>query len=369
MKRKKIVIAFIEDDTADGGLGMVFRNLANFFSVKADVYYLSTRPNEGRIPDNILYIQLYEKRAFEPHSNGIKRSLSGVSTLRRELKILKPDITVSFGFYSNIRLCLACVGLKCKVLISERGNATRFHGLYRLIISALLGRSNCIVFQSVSAMKAYPAILGKKGIVINNAIFKENLPDSTKAEWDKRIVSVGRIHPDKNFPLLLDAFSRVLQSFPDYRLEIYGEEEPGSLEPYLKQLEEQADRLRIRDKIHFMGQASNIGQAIFGARLFVLSSLLEGMPNALIEAMACGLPCITTDFMPGCAGEIITDGVDGCIVPNCDVDALAKKMCDVLADDAWSKRMAEQAIRIRERLSKDKIFGKWEETFNELISP
>lgn len=364
---KENIIAFIEDDTADGGLGMVFRNLAKFFSERASVYYVSTRPNENRIPDSIKYLQFREKKIFTPHTNGLRRSLSSVGALRRELKKIQPDVAVSFGFYSNIRLCLASIGLKCKVLISERGNATRFHGIYRWILSVLLGRTDRIVFQSAAAMKAYPRILGKKGVVINNAIFKDNLPDSSDACWEKRIVSVGRIHPDKNFPLLLDAFKQVLCSFPEYRLEIYGEEEPGSPEPYLKQLEEQAERLGIRNQVDFMGQSSNVGKAIFGARLFVLSSVLEGMPNALIEAMACGLPCITTDFLPGCAGEIVTDGEDGCIVPNQDARALAEKICVVLSDDEWSRRMAKQAIGIRERLSKKKIFGKWEETVKELI--
>lgn len=365
---KKQIIAFIEDDTADGGLGMVFRSLAGFFSKQAEVYYLSTRPNEGRISENIKYIRLHEKREFIPHTNGIRRSLSGVSMLRNELKKLDPDVAISFGFYSNIRLCLACKGLKCKVLISERGNATRFKGIYRLIVTILLSRTNCIVFQSEAAKRAYPALLGKKGVVINNAIFKDNLPDSTESEWGKRIVSVGRIHPDKNFVLLLDAFNIVLQTFPDYYLEIYGEEEPGSPEPYLQQLVDRSLKLGIQDKVYFMGQSSDVGQSIFGARLFVLSSVLEGMPNALIEAMACGLPCITTDFLPGCANEIISDGVNGCIVANCDTNALAEKICAVLSDDNWSRCMAEKAIDIRERLSKDRIFNRWKETVEQLYS-
>lgn len=365
---KKLKIAFIEDDTADGGLGMVFRSLANFFSEQNDVNYISIRPNEGRISEDIQYIRLNEKREFTPHTNGISRSVSGVGILHNELKKLNPDVAISFCLYSNIRLCLACKGLKWKVLISERGNATRFKGIYRLIITALLSRTDCIVFQSSAAKRAYPALLGKKGVVINNALFKDNLPDSTKAKWNPRIVSVGRIHPDKNFTLLLDAFSTVISKFPNYRLEIYGEEEPGSPEPYLKQLKDHATKLGIYDKVDFMGQSTDVGHSISGARLFVLSSVLEGMPNALIEAMACGLPCITTDFLPGCANEIITDGVDGCIVANCDVKALSEKICEVLSDDEWSRHMAEKAIDIRERFSKNHIFHEWKETVEQLCS-
>lgn len=364
---KKKVIAFIEDDTADGGLGMVFRSLAFFFAKRSDVYYVSTRMNNGRIPECIHYVKFSETAEFIPHTNGIKRSLSGVKPLREKLKEINPDIAISFGFYSNIRLCLACIGLPYKVLISERGNATRFKGINRWIVSVLLKRANCIVFQSRAAQVAYPTSLNRKGTVINNAIFKDDLPDLTKEKWEKRIVSVGRIHPDKNFSLLISAFAKVIQQLPDYCLEIYGEEEPGSPEPYLKQLEEQAAQLGIRDKVFFMGQSQNIGNALSGARLFVLSSILEGMPNALIEAMACGLPCITTDFLPGCANEIIEDNVDGCIVPNCDADALAAKMCEVISDENLSRQIARNAMEIRMRLSKDRIFNKWEKTVDGVL--
>lgn len=364
---KKKVIAFIEDDTADGGLGMVFRSLAFFFAERSDVYYISTRMNNGRIPECIHYVKFSETGEFAPHTNGIKRSLSGVKTLREKLREINPDIAISFGFYSNIRLCLACVGLQCRVLISERGNATRFKGLNRGIVSVLLKRANCIVFQSKAAQNAYPTSLSRKGIVISNAIFKDDLPDLAEEKWEKRIVTVGRIHPDKNFSLLITAFAKVTQQLSDYCLEIYGEEEPGSPEPYLKQLEEQAIQLGIRDKICFMGQSHNIGQALSGARVFVLSSVLEGMPNALIEAMACGLPCITTDFLPGCANEIIENNINGCIVPNCDADALSTKICEVISDELWSRKMAQNAKAIRIKLSKDRIFNKWENTVNRLL--
>lgn len=358
------VIAFLEDDTADGGLGMVFRSLANYFSNEYCVYYISTRSNNGRIPDKIKYIQFAEKGSFEDHTNGIKRSLSGVHPLKKILKQYKPDMIISFGLYSNIRICLASIGMPYKVLISERGNASRFRGIYRVIVSILLARANRIVFQSKAALSAYPKLLRKKGIVINNAIFKNDLPDCSNMTWDNRIVSVGRIHPDKNFQLLLRAYHSVLREFPQTKLEIFGEEEPGSPGSYLQQLELLADGLNIKDHVFFMGHSNCIGNDIAGARLFVLPSVLEGMPNALIEAMACGIPCVSTDFLPGCAGEIITDGVDGCICANNDVESLAEKMKAVLSDSDLSRGMAHQSIKIRHRLSKNVIFNMWKQAID-----
>lgn len=359
MSKEKV--AFIEDDTADGGLGFVFRTLAKHFSEKYSVVYISTRGNEGRLPETIEYIQFHEIGEFVPHTNGPKRSLAGVIPLRNILKKLKPDAVISFGFYSNIRTSLASIGLSHKVLISERGNAARFKGGSRFALQALLARTDKIVFQSHAAMNAYPPLLGKKGTVINNAIFKDDLPNASETTWDNRIVSVGRIHPDKNFPVLVEAFSLIADEFPEMILSIYGEEEPGSERPYLLELKKQVADLNLETRVAFMGQTNDVGHAIAGARLFVLSSVLEGMPNALIEAMACGLPCVSTDFLPGCAHEIITDGVDGLIAPNEDASALANKMKYLLNSDCESRRIARNATKIRMRLSKDVIFRMWEE--------
>ena len=365
----KRIVAFIEDDTADGGLGMVFRNLMWYAKDHYRVLYMSTRENNGRIPADVEYIQFHEQGEFVPHTNGLKRSVSSILPLRKELSRHKVDLAVSFGFYSNVRTSLASMGTGTKVLVSERGNAQRFKGVSRLLLGTVLFQADTIVFQSHAAQSAYPGVLRKKGTVIYNAIFKNNeLPDCSEMQWDNRIVSVGRIHPDKNFALLLKAFALVLQKRDDVLLEIYGEEEPGSPQPYLQQLKELAVELRATDQVHFMGQTKDVGAAISGARLFVLSSVLEGMPNALIEAMACGLPCITTDFMPRCAGEIVKNGVDGIISTREDEVKLAEDICTMLNRPEESRQMARNAVKIRERLSTNVIFNQWRQAFDDTMA-
>lgn len=358
------IIAFVEDDTADGGLGMVFRSLAENMTEYFKIIYVSTRENEGRVSERIDYVRFKENGEFVPHTNGLKRSLSGVTKLHSILKDKNVDVAVSFGFYSNVRLSLASFGLKTKVVISERGNAARFQGLNRILLDLIFLPVDKIIFQTEAAKRAYPGLLSKKGEVIYNAIFKEkSLPDCSGMQWDNRIVSVGRIHPDKNFPLLVKAFAKLKDEFPELTLEIFGEEEPGSKEPYLEQLKSLSMNLGIADRVTFMGQTSDVGKAISGARAFVLSSVLEGMPNALIEAMACGLPCVTTDFLPGCAREIVTDDIDGVVSARDDVDELAKDIAKVLRAPEKSRKMAKNALKIRQRLSKKVIFDQWRQMF------
>lgn len=366
-KKDRKIVAFVEDDTADGGLGMAFRSLARFFTASYKVYYFSTRPYSDRIPENIEFVRIYERSRFDASENGLKRSLLGIKPLRSLIKTYKPDVMISFGLYSNIRVCQAALYLPVKVLVSERGNAARFQGGYRLLLSFALGRADKIVFQSEAAKRAYPSNLNGKGVVIPNALFKGDIPNGANSTWDNRIVSVGRIHPDKNFSLLIEAFSKIAADFPQIQLVIYGEEEKGNKGAYLEELKQQAASLKLSDRIIFAGQSSNIGKEILGSRLFVLSSVLEGMPNALIEAMACGIPCITTDFKPGCANEIVDNQNNGIIVPPESPIAMADAMRMLLKNNEFSRYIARNATKIRDRLSTEVILGKWKDEIDGLL--
>jgi GalNAc-alpha-(1->4)-GalNAc-alpha-(1->3)-diNAcBac-PP-undecaprenol alpha-1,4-N-acetyl-D-galactosaminyltransferase len=362
---RRLKIAFLEDDTADGGLGMVFRELIGYLYRTNEIIYISTR-SECELMDKTRYIHLNEGFVKDIYSNGLKRALDGVKHLRSILKNEKPDIVISFGFYANVRICIAARMLKTKVLISERGNAKRFTGINRVAISVIFKRADGIVFQSYAAKNVYPRILQKKGNVIYNAVFKKNIPEGFPKFRDNRIVSVGRIHPDKNLPLLIAAFARISEEFPDTKLIIYGEEEPGCKENYKGALMEQIYKYGIEKRVILAGHCDNVCQEIFKARLFVLSSVLEGMPNALVEAMACGLPVITTNFEPGNAGEIVQNGINGMVVNSNDVLALAGAMKTMLLTPENAERMAVKAKKIKDRLSREVIFNKWTDYINEI---
>jgi glycosyltransferase involved in cell wall biosynthesis len=119
--------------------------------------------------------------------------------------------------------------------------------------------------------------------------------------------------------------------------------------------------LGLKDRVVFAGFCNNVIGEIAKARLFLFTSNYEGMPNALMEAMSVGLPCISVDCDGGAAKYLIKDSINGILINKNDIDALEKQMRRLLDDELFSQRLADNARRINEDLSPDNIYSKWEE--------
>ena len=148
-------------------------------------------------------------------------------------------------------------------------------------------------------------------------------------------------------------FSLIADEFPDYSLIIYGE---GSLR---KELESYVKEKNLQGRVFLPGAKDNIQERIKDASLFVLSSDYEGIPNALIEAMAIGLPCVSTDCSPGGAKELIESGENGLIVECENPKLLAAAVKSMMVEREESRRMGTQARLIRNRVDKHQIADSW----------
>jgi glycosyltransferase involved in cell wall biosynthesis len=195
-----------------------------------------------------------------------------------------------------------------------------------------------------------------------NPINSSALIDLHEGEREKRIVNVGRLTEQKNQKMLIDAFARIKDEFPEYKLEIYGD---GEL---MDKLKSQAVSLGVEDRVVFCGNVNNVGERIRTAEVFAFTSDYEGMPNALAEAMALGLACVSTDCSPGGARMLIEDGVNGIITPCGNADAFADALRRVLSDKQYSRKLGESAVYVRERLKTDNIAGEWESYFKLVIN-
>jgi glycosyltransferase involved in cell wall biosynthesis len=152
------------------------------------------------------------------------------------------------------------------------------------------------------------------------------------------VVVVGRLTEQKGFGYLLQAFTAVAQGRP-CQLLILGE---GEDRPALSR---QATALGIADRILMPGFQANPFAYMARSHVFVLSSLWEGFPNVIVDAMACGIPVVSTDCPFG-PSEIITHSVNGLLVPPADAGTLATAIKQVLMDQAMAKRLSE-AGRVR----------------------
>ena len=230
--------------------------------------------------------------------------------------------------------------------------------VFRFVGKHILPLADGCVFQTEQAKAWFPESLQKKSAVIMNQVsdaFFSRPPAAERGE----IAAVGRLSAQKNHALLIRAFSRL----PDTgdRLVIYGE---GELRPALEALVEE---LGLSGRVLLPGQCDDVPRALGCAKLFVLPSDYEGMPNALLEAMALGLPCISTDCPCGGPASVIRSGENGLLVPTGDEEALSRAMAALLSDAERRRTLAENARQTAEGFRPDAVFRQWEAYIDSIL--
>jgi len=297
----------------------------------------------------------------------ISDGLSKVSKAYKLIKLLRTEIINSRTqaiFCMNkshlLFLKIAKFGLNSVLIGTERTNPQAEKSIRAISDRFFAKLSDGFVFQTARSMIAYPKSVRDIACVIPNAICNPdvllNVPNKNKRE---EIVAAGRLTKNKGFDILIKAFSRICNMIPDYKLTIFGEgEDRDRLEAII--LEE-----GLSNKINLPGKDLHAFQYIMNSSIFVLSSTIEGMPNSLIEAMACGIACISTncDFGPA---ELITDGFNGILTPVNDVQALAAAVLRVATNENLRLSLGRNAYMIRDELSIDKISQRWLEYCKQL---
>ena len=313
-------------------------------------------------------VVLNEFKSPYPISNKVKvHDLSGMEkgkfgilkrfmAFRNAIKQVKPDITINYnlqGAYFSLFVGKKVCG---KILYSERGDPydSEYSGLLGKMRDWTCKRVDALVFQSEGARDFFTIGRKQKAIVIHNSVTVQQDRYPIAEKRDNRIVTVGRLHPQKNPHLLLDAFIKIASKYPEMHLDFYGD---GAMHD---ELQEKIYKLGLKDRVTLHSSRKDIFDCIRTARLFVLPSDYEGMPNALMEAMSLGLPCISADCRPGGARTLIDDGKNGFIVQVRDVNALAEKMSYLLENPDVAEQVAKEARHLGETHTNKVTFDKWE---------
>ena len=293
--------------------------------------------------------------------------LSFVSNYHKEIKAFekllksRPDSTVIAFLQPSIPIVLLA-GRKAKnrIIISERGDSNRLmkHRYGFGFIKKYYERADRVVFQTVDAQSVYPENIASKGTVIFNPI-KEDLPERYTGERNKNITTFCRISHQKNLPLLVDAFAELHKSYGDYRLRIIGDTANEDDEKALKETKEIITKLGIDQLVDFEPFSFNVHQEIIKDAVYVNSSDYEGMSNAMLEAMAIGMPVVCTDCPVGGAKAIIKNGENGILVPMKDKKSLADALLKIISDKELSQQLSENAVKLKEELSLSNIAEKW----------
>lgn len=316
---------------------------------------------------HVVSLRKPEAEAFDMSGYHYTELMPGktVSQLKKLIRKETPDIVLSMGVPMSIYTVPACLFTRTKHIISERNDPAHFAGktTIRILSRLVMKAANGYVFQTNEARNFYGGRIAKKSVVIPNPLFDmENVPDKPyPGERKKTVVSVGRLNRQKNQKMLIQAFAEISDEFPEYSLTIWGEG------PERADLEAKIRDLGMTEKIHLPGATGNVLREIYDEGAFVLCSDFEGIPNALMEAMALGLPCISTDCPCGGPKEIIEDGENGFLIPTNDVSALKNKLRMLLNDRPLAERMGSKAIRIREKFDLNTICREWYQYFKAII--
>lgn len=310
--------------------------------------------------------KLYEKR--DKYVPAFVGKACIVNQYHREIKYIRnllkenPDMAVIAFLQPAIPIVvLASRGLPNKVIISERGDPNRLmkkrYG--KKFIEKYYDNVGAVVFQTEDAKSVYPENIARKGTVISNPI-KAGLPQPYFGEGNNCITTFCRISKQKNLPVMVEAFSKIHEEFPAYKLRIIGDAPNAEDKQELEGIKKQIEQLGIKDAVVFEPFMKNVHEAIIKDAMYVSSSDYEGISNAMLEAMAIGMPTVCTDCPIGGAKATINDGENGLLVPIKDPDALYRAIKRVVTEDGLAEKLSKNAAKLREELSLERITDKWE---------
>ncbi len=297
--------------------------------------------------------------------------ISFVANYHKEIKALKKvlkdreDATVVAFLQPTIPMVLlAGQKTKNRIIISERCDPNRLmkHRYGYNFIKKYYDRSDKAVFQTEDAKNTYPENIASKGTVIFNPI-KENLPKGYTGERNKNITTFCRISYQKNLPVLVKAFADVHSEHPDYRLRIIGNTQNADDEKALNETKQIIAELNLGDCVDFEPFSLDVHSEIIKDAVYVNSSDYEGMSNAMLEAMAIGMPVVCTDCPIGGASSVIKDGENGLLTDVGDYKGMAEAIKQIISDSELSAKLSENAVKIKEELSLSNVAKKWMELF------
>jgi GalNAc-alpha-(1->4)-GalNAc-alpha-(1->3)-diNAcBac-PP-undecaprenol alpha-1,4-N-acetyl-D-galactosaminyltransferase len=262
--------------------------------------------------------------------------------LRRTIRKVEPDAVLAFLTQTNILTVLATRGLNVHTVISERNDPRRQRHRPRieLLRRLVYRRADVVTANSRGALTALEALVPKDKLAfLPNPLMAASTSEATIFAAPT-VITVGRLVAQKGLDVLLAAWAKVVEVLPDWRLAIVG----GG--PLAAELQALAAKLNIANSVDWIGQVRDPFPLLRGAEFFVLTSRFEGTPNALLEAMACGLPAIVSDASPGPRELIGPDDSAGLIVPVEDARATAEAITRLACDEALRRRLG---LAARER--------------------
>lgn len=353
-------VTLVTSSLGGGGAERVLTTLANYWAEAGwAVTFVTVADNavdvEYELDPRVTVTRLSLHKPSSSLWGAVAGNVERLRVLRGAIRDSNPDGVISFITTNNVLTRFSTLGLRVPVIVSER--VVYKHPTlslpWRVLRSLAYALSSTLVVQTSDSVPDVPRLLRSKVMVIPNPVPPGPQKHGTPAAERKQLIAMGRLAPEKGFDMLIEAFARVAPSHPDWDLTIWGE---GSTR---ESLIEQRDALGLANRVSLPGVTKAPREKLAESDLFALSSRREGFPNALCEAMAAGLPVVSFACRVG-PSSIITNDVNGILVPANDVEGLAAALDRLMSDELLRRRLGAAAVSIVDRYSLPAVAAQWE---------
>jgi GalNAc-alpha-(1->4)-GalNAc-alpha-(1->3)-diNAcBac-PP-undecaprenol alpha-1,4-N-acetyl-D-galactosaminyltransferase len=366
-------IVFLISSLGSGGAERVASTLCNDWAARGDTVTLVPTFSGGGQPFYALHEKielLYLSGLLGPALGGGKRYLARLLALRRLVRERKPDVVVSFLPNVNIAALAATAfsGVPCIVCERSDPSVQAIGAVWRIACKLFYRYADLVTVQTQTVAAGIQRVYGglNKVSVVPNPLPRDLgrwHADLGAPRTRRTLLSLGRLSKEKRVDHIIDAFAALVLQFPEWDLHIYGDG------PERVALQVRIDRLGLNGRAQLFGRSNDPWQVMAGVDAFVMASSYEGFPNALLEAMGIGLPCVAADCPSG-PREISHDGLNAVLFQPGDavglIDALARLFSNKTERMALGQRARSSVF---ERYSLRAVRETWDDLFAAVRKP
>lgn len=352
-----------------GGAERVVSNLSNRFVKDGYEVVVTTQwngKNEFVLDDRVKRIHVGPKES-DSKRNRLSKAIRRIMYLRAVIKEEKPDVVISFLKSNNYRSLIANLGTGLPNIIAVRNDPKSDYSTKadKVLIPLLYPFADGAVFQTDEQKEFFPEYVQKRAEVILNPVHNKYIHAEHPDEKEKLVVQSGRLVGFKNQEMLIRAFVKVHEKHPDYKLKFYGRDAADGTKEKLEALIQEKNAFAY---VELMGASDELEKVIPQAEIYAFSSYYEGLPNALIEAMALGMPVVATDCPCGGPRTLITHEYNGLLIPVNDENAMAENICRLIEDKELAKRLGTNARKISDRVNEEAVIEQWKKYIDNVIA-
>ena len=343
-------------DDFSGGAGNMIQLLANNLKkeghqVSILLFNYKTEPLKLSSDIKYDYIDISKK------SNNFWWLIKTLKSIREYLKQDNCQLIISFLDTINTLCTISNIGLRKKIIVCERNNplAIKPKGFWKYLRNFAYFFADVITVQC-EIFKQFLVVYKNKIRVIPNIVEEPRIKKNQYSNQINKFVSCARLNKVKQFDKMIESISIVSKKYPNITLDIYG---PGTDEQ-IQELEKIITIKNLNDKVFLKGRSLNVYKDMIDKDIYLLTSKQEGFPNALCEAMAVGMPCISFEYHKGIY-EIIQNGINGIVVDKDDVESMAEKIIYLIENPEKACEIGNEAKKISNTFSSEIVMKKWNE--------